>query len=577
MKKHYFKKVFLGIVLLLVLVFGFNSTSFAATNYGFVEKGFYRLNCANYNEYIALISTRSFYSDTFNSSYAFNLYDVNSDLIIPASMQIPADTVYGFGYDSQLNNYASWFVFENHSSVSWHYYAGSRENSDLDVMPNWYYIEFLEDIEDWPLSSWLRFFGSTDTMPPFLVKTNLETDTPGNVNPTFPTTIPSGDYKINFNYNWPYDEDATFIGDIRIYNQSRIYNRISFSHDEIKLYDDSNGISYTIYTNGFWLIRDPSFLAITDIELYDYVDSAYVNFYKNVNGFTDESNGFKLLDRIYIFKTSLNSVTSFISNADDFLLDNGFDIGLISPTHFNYFRYYLDSQELYYYGTYEGTNFSAKVYSESSGWLSENYRYFYSPGLVENYLIASFLYNNLEVYGMSNSAVPVGGYYYFNNSITLADLNMVNDLSNFSIVFNGAIYNDFVYELEINTNSNGTEYNSYTLSYYNTNSKLRTYLVNDPVQNANTVLPTIEKSRQIYISKTLVDTQTYDWLMRNGVFAYVAMEDVEISDLFLLFPDVITHFFASILNFDFFGINLWYGVSSLLTVLVVVWLIRKLL
>lgn len=574
MKKHYFKKIFLGIVLLLVLVFGFSSTSFAATNYGFVEKGFYRLNCANYNEYLSLIATRSFYSGSFNNSNAFNLYDINSNLIIDSSLQVPADTIYGFGYDSQLNNYASWFVFENISSVSWHYYAGSRENSDLDVLPNWYYIEILNDIENWPLASWLRFFGGVDNKPPLLVKTNLGSDTPGNVSPTFPTVIPSGDYKLNFNYNWPYDENATFVGDLRIYNHSSIYNRISFSRDEISLYNDSTGNSFVLYKNGFWLYHNPSFIAITELNLYDYIDSAYVNFYKNVNGLTDESNGFKLLDRIYIFKSSLISESFIDSDVDNLFLDKGFDISLINPIHYDRFEFINSADELYYYGSSDSV---LKVYSDSKGWLDENYRYFYCPGLVEDYVVGSFLYNNLEVYGISSTAIPVGGYYYFNDSISLADLNMVNELSNFSIVFNGAIYNDFVYELEKNTDSVGYEFNSYTLSYYNTNTKLRTYLIKDPVNNANTNLPTIEKSRQVYISKTLVDTQTYDWLMRNGVFAYVSAEDVEISDLFLLFPDVITHFFASILNFDFFGINLWYGVSSLLTVLVVVWLIRKLL
>lgn len=572
MKKHYFKKIFLGIVLLLVLVFGFSSTSFAATNFGFVEKGFYRLNCANYNEYLALISTRSFYSGPFNNSNAFNLYDINSNLIIDSSLQVPADTIYGFGYDSQLNNYASWFVFENITSVSWHYYAGSRENADLDVLPNWYYIEILNDIDNWPLASWLRFFGGVDNNPPFLVKTNLGSDTPGNVNPTFPSTIPSGDYKLNFNYNWPYDQDATFLGEIRMYDSSRIYNRISFSRDEIILSGDSGSI--TLYSNGFWLYYNPSFIAITELELYDYTDTAYNNFYKNVNGFTDESKGFKLLDRIYIFKTILTTELFIDSDVDELFLENGFDVGLLNPIHYDRFEFDDSTYDLYYYGSSDS---ELKVYSDSSGWLDENYRYFYCPGLVEDYVLGSFLYNNLQVYGISSTAIPVGGYYYFNDSISLADLNMVNELSNFSIVFNGAIYNDFVYEIEKNTDSVGYEFNSYTLSYYNTNTKLRTYLIKDPVNNANSNLPTIEKNRQIYISKTLVDSQTYDWLMRNGVFAYVSAEDVEISDLFLLFPDIITHFFASILNFDFFGINLWYGVSSLLTVLVVVWLIRKLL
>lgn len=557
-KSNLFKKIICVFLLSLTFI---TSGSIVAYAVGNVEAGVYRLNALDETQYEELISTYSFSNIYFNINATFNFYDIDSNLIVSNTEYDPEACRSGFGIDSTSGTLSSYFVWQDLGEVSWHYFAGNKTNSTLIVIENWYYIELLEDITTFSTTVLDKFFtGSTAT--PLLVKTQLGYDKPGDVPQEY--EIPSGTYKLNYNFYWPLETEVEFTGGFTFLGGVWEYSRLRISSDSIIAYyvEGTNSDTKTLYENGVWLVDDPTFTT-TGLNP-DSTHNASSSFLSQVNGNGYGDTGLVLEDQTYKFKKNISYPTSFTQSNISF--KTGEDNGL------TFTRIYFSSDLELEYG-------DDVVYSNNT-WINQDYKNFYMPGIVESYKLGSFLSRNLDFTSIDKTFL-LKGYYYFNSSIEGSDLKLASDINKVVFICNGNIYNTMTYK-NIGIEPNPLLYFKTTFTFSNSSTigteQLINYTYYSAVNNPlATEYPTNPNARQIFISPIYVDQETYDWYLRNGEFIYYQENVADFPTLIGVFPDVIVNFMANLMSFDVFGVNLFTAISSLITVLVAVWIIRKII
>lgn len=557
-KPNLIKKIICAFLLSLTFI---TSGSIVAYAVGSVEAGVYRLNALSESQYTELISSYSFTNVYFNVNDTFNFYDVNSNLIVSNTEYNSEACLSGFGKDSTNGNLSSYFIWQDLQEVSWHYFAGNKTNSSLTVINNWYYIELLEDVTTFSTTILDKFFiGSSVT--PFLVKTELGSYLPGDTPTEY--EIPAGTYKFNFNFYWPLLTEAEFTGNFTFLGGVWEYSSLRVSSDSIIAYyiNGTESDTKVLYENGVWVVDDPTFTT-TGLNP-DSTHNATSSFLSQVNGDGSGDTGLVLQDKVYKFKSVLTYPTSL--NKSNISFKTGEDNNLT----FTKIKYLTGDLT---YGNSIGDDI---VYSNNT-WVDDNYKNFYMPGIVESYRLGSFLATNLDISNREENYF-IKGYYYFNDSILVNELLDLTFLTDFSYIHKGTIYNSFLPDYNVVTNNGVVTKYVISLSYYNTNTKNSELLLSGSYTSHSEYINTNDSSRQIYISPSLVNYDTYTWLNENGLWIYYNDSDnTDFGDLMLVFPDVVIHFLASVLSFDLFGIDVFTAICSILTVVLAVWLIRKLL
>lgn len=97
------------------------------------------------------------------------------------------------------------------------------------------------------------------------------------------------------------------------------------------------------------------------------------------------------------------------------------------------------------------------------------------------------------------------------------------------------------------------------------------------------VLPFDDKtilSKNILMSGCKMSIDTYTKLSQRGIFAYqrdTTYDDTDFEGLLFTIADTPVYFFSQFLNFELFGMNLFIALSGLITLLVVIFIIRKII
>lgn len=571
-RSNLFKKLFC----VFLLSFGFFISSFclsssAATLVNSVSSGYYRINANSHIAYEALLkeyTSETGYDGTRSGLWwtPFELYDVEGNKIFDTYTR--ESEQYSFGF----SNYVGYFYFFSQKDMTtyYSYFDVDKEGS------KWYYIYFPND----PVASDWRSIGGVSGETIFnimfngtslgfyddlLVKTELGEDLP---NEDEEYDIPSGTYKFNYGFGWPLLEELELSGVMNFPNDSLEYSILRVSKNAIyALSKGTNPTSKYLYENGCWLVDDPTF-STSGLFVVDDLHNGASSFLSQVNGNGYGDTGLVLEDKVYKFKNIISYPFYFDISGISFKTGDDKDLT------FTVLNYNLNGTLSY------GVSSGSDIVFSNNLWTYEYYKNFYMPGIVSSYKLGSFLSQNLD-FGSIDKTFLLKGYYYFNSSIELSDLQMISDINKIVFISNGNIYNTMVYKYEP-LEHNPTMYAKITFKYTNTSTIGSESLIDfsffiPDYESLNSEFPTISSARQIYISPTYVDQETYNWFLRNGAFIYYQDEVADFPMLIGIFPDVIVGFMSNLMSFDIFGVNLFTAISSLITVLVAVWIIRKIL
>ena len=85
-------------------------------------------------------------------------------------------------------------------------------------------------------------------------------------------------------------------------------------------------------------------------------------------------------------------------------------------------------------------------------------------------------------------------------------------------------------------------------------------------------------SRNIYFTDVLISEDFYRFLQNNGTFQYVpTTETSDFQDLFFALADTPIYYITTWFNFEILGFNIGVAIVSMMTLLVIVFVIKKLI
>lgn len=175
------------------------------------------------------------------------------------------------------------------------------------------------------------------------------------------------------------------------------------------------------------------------------------------------------------------------------------------------------------------------------------------------------LFNEIFISQDNAYTISYTGYYNFRNGLN----SIGSQVGTFGYMnFDNRIFFGFTNDLYLEVDSNklyfayyNNEVNEYNLDTYNL-----------PFNNDVTL------SKNILMSGVKMPLSSYTRLSQVGVFTYVrdnTYDDTDFEGLLFTIADTPVYFLSQFLSFELFGMNLFIALSGLITVLVVIYIVKK--
>lgn len=278
------------------------------------------------------------------------------------------------------------------------------------------------------------------------------------------------------------------------------------------------------------------------------------------------------------------------------------------------------SQSNQFFGAY---NFRDTIYSdllvdnnltpqdleEEFSFLDSNiYVYNYTNGLYVNYDKLEIEYNGADSYWSLTFSLASTIYTTFNLNLHDVLTNQSNNVKNFTIYFPKYYYYDnetsnifnffFTKELNqyheyytgyytFNSNPNGGFYllgnisannNLFNLLEYETNTIKFSYVPGDVIFYQLYGNSKWNSSRSIYMSGVVIPQSLKAYMDERGVFAYIPQTELsDFQDLFFSIADTPIYYLTTWFDFSLLGFNVGLAITSLLTLLLIIFILRKLI
>lgn len=307
-------------------------------------------------------------------------------------------------------------------------------------------------------------------------------------------------------------------------------------------YRDVASTNQTIYVNGSYNLRDSFSFDNDDFDIASYTitfeDITDTKSWLNPMSFSDSGSHFYYLSSL-VFNTNNRNITGITFNKYDvysidsfsFTISDGFDISDVDQDYSDVI--------INFRNTYILTGDEAKLFD-----------IFFTKE--DNILTTTY-----------------NGYYSFNNNIS--SINNWYFISG-AISFNNRVYNVFTNKGDGVVGSSAT---AICGSYFNI--ELQQYYMQSfglPFDR-NYV-----SSNNVLMSNAKMTKASYNILTNYGVFAYQhdsTYDDADWKDLLFSVMDSPIYMISRLLNFQLFGINLYIALAGLLTIVIIVFCVRKFL
>lgn len=296
-----------------------------------------------------------------------------------------------------------------------------------------------------------------------------------------------------------------------------------------------------------------------------YVNGSY-NFKDSFDFDTDE---FDLSDYEIVFE-DIGSVKSYLNPMS--FIDGGGHFYYVYKINFNTNSPNTIALTFYYYDVHSSSSFSFSVGNgDNITGLDTDYN-----DLIINfrqtYILAgdeAKLFNYVFTKEDNVLTTTYNGYYSFSNN--LSSINSWFFISG-AISFNNRVYNVFTNKGDGVVGSSpsavcGSYFNIQQNQYYMQSFGLpfdRNYV----------------SSNNVLMSNAKMSKSSYNVLSNAGVFAYqhdTSYDDSDWKDLLFSVMDSPIYMISRLLNFEIFGINLYIALAGLLTIVVIVFCVRKFL
>lgn len=180
--------------------------------------------------------------------------------------------------------------------------------------------------------------------------------------------------------------------------------------------------------------------------------------------------------------------------------------------------------------------------------------------------LESIVFNTLFTKDNNYLTTTYTGYYNFNLNLQSINTNVA--------VFGPITFDNQLFKLFTNKN-NGVLGGSTQLLFLGYDLDIDSYVYspyNLPFDTNLTV------SQNLLLSGVKMSLTTYNNLSNVGVFNYVrdtSYDDTDFEDLLFTVADTPVYFISQFLSFELFGMNLFVALSGLITLIVVIFIIRK--